>query len=201
MAWPTGRVCVLARPRSGALGVVSRRLLVHAELRPSATRLVDPTDNTVWVANYTGGTGSASPTYGVAEFNENGSLAQTFDYATQFTPPVPSNAIHEMPYAIAFCPTSGGSPANIVAVRFISDGTGEGQGEGGGYSTGGVLLGTQFVNTITNPDNMSCSSKGEIYTAADNGLLVYNVTGSEIGPPSNSFSGLTPSIRGVFVSY
>ncbi len=158
----------------------------------------DPVDRTIWVANYTGGSGVGA-NYGVAEFNENGSLAQTFNYATQFVAPV--NGSRELPYAIGYCVSSGGAPANIVAVGFLSDNSGQGQSEGGGYSSSGIEIGTQFVNTLTNPHAMSCASTGQIYVAADNGLLIYNVTGSEIGPATGAFSALKAPIYGVFAAY
>jgi DNA-binding beta-propeller fold protein YncE len=158
----------------------------------------DPTFDALWVANYTGGTGSLSPTFGVDEFTEGGVLESAFNYATQFTPPDANNAVHEMPYAIAYHSANGQSPATVT-VGFISDGTGLGKGELGTYLISGSLI-AQFGGGVTNPNAISSESNGDTYVADNSGLLIYNAAGAQIGPSSHAFTGLTAPIYGVFVS-
>lgn len=156
----------------------------------------DPLDNAIWVANYTGGGSSTNPTYGIAEFSPSGTIVQNYPTAntnppTPFAPPV--NTGHEMPYTIAYC-------GNALAVGFISDGSNSGSSEGGGYSTAGASLGSGYAGPITNLHAMACASNGNVYVAADNGLLEYaNATGTSVALPSGGFAGLTPPIYGVGV--
>ncbi len=155
----------------------------------------DSIDNTIWVANYTGGSASANPTYGVAEFSPSGTIVKNFPTAntnapTPFAPPV--NTGHEMPYTISYC-------ANALAVGYISDGSGSGKSEGGGYNTSGTLA-APYAGTITNLHATACDPQGNVFVAADNGLLEYNnATGAGIALPAGGFAGIKAPIYGVGV--
>jgi DNA-binding beta-propeller fold protein YncE len=156
----------------------------------------DATDNALWVANYTGGGSSVSPQYGIADFTAGGSLIANFPTAaspagTPFAPP--NNTGHEMPYWISYCGSS-------LAVGFISDSSGSGISEAAGYSTAGALLGAGYAG-ITNLHAMACAPAGNVYVAADNGLLQFNtVSGASVALPSGGFAGLTAPIYGVGVA-
>lgn len=155
----------------------------------------DSIDNTVWVANYTGGGASTTPTYGIAEFNPNGTIVKNFPTAntnapTPFAPPV--NTGHELPYTISYC-------ANALAVGYISDGSGSGKSEVGSYNTSGTLL-APYAGTITNLHASACDPSGNVFLAADNGLLEYNnATGASVALPAGGFAGLKAPIYGVGV--
>jgi len=155
----------------------------------------DSIDNTIWVANYTGGGASANPTYGVAEFSPNGTIVKNFPTANTnapapFAPPV--NTGHEMPYTISYC-------ANALAVGYISDASGSGKSEAGGYNTSGSL-GVPYTGTITNLHATACDPQGNVFVAADNGLLEYNnATGAGIAFPAGAFAGIKAPIYGVGV--
>jgi hypothetical protein len=169
----------------------------------------DSNDKTLWVANYVGAAimqinrsahfeGVAPLTLGVTQYNEDGTAAQTFNYSRQFV--VPAVASLE-PYAIAYCPAFGRTAA-AVAVGFIPFYGGRtAVSQIGTYTTAGVLVFGPFGGTTTNPHALSCSSQGQIFVAADNGLLKYSVTGSKNGPASGTFAGLTAPIYGVFANY
>jgi DNA-binding beta-propeller fold protein YncE len=156
----------------------------------------DPTDNVVWVANYTGGGGATNPTYGIAEFNPNDALVANFPTAnsippTPFAPPVNTGA--ELPYTISYC-------GNALAVGFISDSSGTGTSQVAGYTTSGALLGAPFSGALTNLHATACATGGNVYVAADNGLFEYNnTTGASVALPAGGFAGLTPPIYGVGV--
>jgi DNA-binding beta-propeller fold protein YncE len=161
----------------------------------------DPTDNSIWVANYTGGGSATNPTYGISEFTPSGTLMQNYPTAntnapTAFAPP--SNTGHEMPYAISYCLNTGTTPADALAVGYISDSSNQGQGEAGGYSVAGALAGSGYAG-ITKLHAVACAPNGNVFVAADNGLLEYSITGSSVGPTAGTFSGLTPPIYGVAV--
>lgn len=155
----------------------------------------DAIDDTVWVANYTGGNAAASPTYGIAEFNPNGTIVKNFPTAntnapTPFAPPV--NTGHELPYTVSFC-------GNALAVGYISDGSGSGRSEMGGYTTAGSLT-APYAGTITNLHATACDPQGNVFVAADNGLLEYNnATGASIALPAGGFAGIKAPIYGVGV--
>jgi DNA-binding beta-propeller fold protein YncE len=156
----------------------------------------DSIDNAIWVANYTGGGSAVNPTYGIAEYNPSGSLITNFPTANTnppipFAPPV--NTGHEMPYSISYC-------GSALAVGYISDSSGSGRSEAGGYSTSGSLLGTPFGGTMTNLHAMACAPGGTVFVAADNGLLEYaDATGTSIALPAGGFSALKAPIYGVGV--
>lgn len=156
----------------------------------------DSIDNAIWVANYVGGTASTTPAHGIAEFNPNDSLIMNFPSSNTnppmpFAPPV--NTGHELPYAISYC-------GNALAVGYISDGTGSGISEAEGFSTAGSPLGSPFGGTITNLHATACDPNGNVFVAADNGLLEYDdATGAGIALPTGGFAGLAPPIYGVGV--
>lgn len=156
----------------------------------------DPIDNSIWVANYVGGTSSTTPAHGISEWNPNDSLIMNFPSSNTnppmpFAPPV--NTGHELPYAISYC-------GNELAVGYISDGTGSGISEAEGFSTAGTPLGVPFGGTITNLHELACDPSGNVFVAADNGLLEYNdATGASVALPSGGFAGLMPPIYGVGV--
>ena len=100
---------------------------------------------------------------------------------------------HELPYAITYC-------ENVVTVGFITDGTNTGTSEAGGYDTSGNLLSAPFGGAITRLHNMSCTTNGYVFIAADNGLLEYNsASGASVALPAGGFAGLTAPIYGVGV--
>lgn len=154
----------------------------------------DSIDNAVWVANYTGGGAGANPTYGIAEFSPSGTIVNNYPTAntnppTPFAPPV--NTGHEMPYSIAYC-------GNTLTVGYISDTTNLGNSQAGGYSTAGTLLSAPFEG-ITNLHAIACAQDGNVFVAADNGLLEYNYeTGAAVALPG-SFTGIKAPIYGVGV--
>jgi len=154
----------------------------------------DSTNDSVWVASYPiGGT-----TNEVMDFTESLGIAQTINSTTQFLPPPPFTT-SEYPTAIAYCPSAG-----VIAMVFrnTSDsGGGEGQTYVATGASAGNSYGTGFVGTMTNPHAVTCSSNGEIFVAADNGLLEFNVGGSNLGPASGAFPKLTPPIYGVFAAF
>jgi hypothetical protein len=156
----------------------------------------DATDNTLWVANYVGGTGTANPTYGVAKFLEDGTVAATPYNPAQIQVPV-SNSNHELPYAITYC--SGGTFAGAFGVGFLSDSTGLGAGEAAGYlAATGTLLGGGLSPIVGNPRALSCSSTGDLYAATDSGLYIFNGTSLML---ESAPAGLTAPIFGVFAAY
>jgi DNA-binding beta-propeller fold protein YncE len=156
----------------------------------------DPIDNSIWVANYVGGTSSTTPAHGISEWNPNDSLIMNFPSSNTnppmpFAPPV--NTGHELPYAMSYC-------GNALAVGYISDGTGSGISEAEGFSTSGTPLGVPFGGTITNLHELACDPNGNVFVAADNGLLEYtDATGASVALPAGGFAGLKPPIYGVGV--
>jgi DNA-binding beta-propeller fold protein YncE len=156
----------------------------------------DAIDNALWIANYTGGGAIPNPTYGVAEFTPGGTLIANFPTAdtnppTPFAPPV--NTGHELPYSISYC-------GNALAVAYIGDSSGSGTSQAAGYGISGSLLGARFAGTITNLHAMACDPAGNVFVAADNGLMEYaDATGASIALPAGGFTGLKPPIYGVGV--
>jgi DNA-binding beta-propeller fold protein YncE len=156
----------------------------------------DSIDNTIWVANYTGGGSAVNPTYGIAEFTPSGNIVANFPTANTnppipFAPPV--NTGHEMPYSISYC-------GSALAVGYISDSSGSGRSEGGGYSTSGTLLGTSFGGAMSTLHAMACAPGGTVFVATDNGLLEYaDATGTGIALPAGGFAALKAPIYGVGV--
>jgi DNA-binding beta-propeller fold protein YncE len=97
-----------------------------------------------------------------------------------------------MPYTISYC-------ANALAVGYISDGSGSGKSEVGSYNTSGSLL-APYAGTITNLHATACDPQGNVFVAADNGLLEYNnATGASVALPSGGFAGIKAPIYGVGV--
>jgi len=156
----------------------------------------DSVHNTIWAANYA----YANAPYGVTEWNEDGSAAQTFNYASQFT--TPTYPAYNDPYWIAYCATAGNppAPANLVVVAFSSIGGNSGNGVVQTYGQTGAAVGSPFGTAIGGPRALSCSSQGRVYVAADNGLFVYDTSGNPISLPAGAFGGMTAPIYGVYVT-
>ncbi len=159
----------------------------------------DATDNALWVANYTGGAASATPAYGISEFTPSGTLIHNFPTGnsnppTPFAPPV--NSGHELPYAIGYCLGTGSTPANALAVGYISDGGNQGVAEAAGYDITGTLSGSGYPSP-TNLHALACAPGGTVFAATDNGLKEYGVFGGSLGPATTAFPGMTPPIYGV----
>jgi hypothetical protein len=163
----------------------------------AATNLAyDAISNTLWLASDIG----QSNSQGIHEFNADLSTAQTINSQTQFVPPAPFSAATDNPVAIAYCPNSGGGRVDLVIVGFAGFASGGGP-VAASYSTTGAGFSGAFTGTTGNIHAMSCSSLGQVFVAADNGLLEYNITGSAIGPATGAFPGLTPPVYGVFTAY
>ncbi len=158
----------------------------------------DSASDTLWVANYLGQSVAGE----ISEFTENLSPAQTINPATQFAAPGNLATVDD-PVAVAYCATSGNPPsaANVVPVGFIGNRSGAGAGAAQTYTTTGSALGQDYAGPVTNPHAISCSSFGEVFVAADNGLLEYDVTGGSIGPAAGAYAKLTPPVYGVYVAY
>ena len=161
----------------------------------------DSLDNTIWVANYTGGNASSTPTYGVAEFSASGTLVENFPVGSA-NPPAPAFAPplytgHELPYSISYC-------GNALAVGYISDGSGSGKSEASSYSTSGAQFGAPYGGSIGGAINnlhaAACAPNGDVFVATDISLQEYAAaTGAGIAFPAGAFAGLTPPIYGVGV--
>jgi len=105
--------------------------------------------------------------------------------------------------AVAYCAAAGGAPdtQSAIAVAFGAPKAGSRVvGAGQTYDTGGKPIGSSYVAKITNPHAISCSSRGEVFVAADNGLLEFTRDGAAIGSTRYSQS-LTAPIYGVFAAY
>jgi hypothetical protein len=104
--------------------------------------------------------------------------------------------------ALAFCPGDGdgADPAGALAVAFGEPRLGpHSVGTGRTYDAGGKPIGTFYGGKIVNAHAMACSSRGDIFIAADNGLLQYTVEGAKSG--SHSYSQqLTAPIYGVLAT-
>jgi len=149
----------------------------------------DSDDGTIWVANYASSGGT--PATGVAEYTPNGSSAQTFDYATQFSPP-PNTA----PYSITVCPAAATGGSTLVVVGYIDDGSGAGTASVQSYTTSGVFVGA-FAGPITKPYALSCTAQGFVFIADASGLYEMTADGANFGLVG-PFDGLTPPLFGVF---
>ncbi len=67
------------------------------------------------------------------------------------------------------------------------------------YNADGQPIGSSYGGKIVNARAMSCSSRGELFIAADNGLLQYTVEGAQ--GSSHSYSQqLTAPIYGVLAA-
>jgi len=157
----------------------------------------DATHDVIWVANLTGGSG-VNPTYGVAQFAENGSV--DFDAAAQFV--APGNT-HELPYAIGYCASASMGGTDYVAVGFQADNSGQGVALGAVYTTAGVLVGAfnPQLASSAQPNAISCSSAGTVYVAASDGLHTFSTSGTGVNLPANGFQGLVAPIFGVLAAY
>ena len=155
----------------------------------------DATDSWIWVANYTGG-GGLNPTWGVANFQEDGYLGQTIMPASQFL--APTTPSRELPYSIGYCASSQVNGTDYVAVGFLPDASNQGgTPQGGVYTTAGKLV-SAFSSLAAQPNAISCSAAGTIYVAANDGLHAYSTAGVSVSLPSGGFAGLTAPIFGVF---
>jgi hypothetical protein len=161
----------------------------------------DATHDTIWVANLTGGNG-VNPTYGVAEFQENDAVVQPpIVPATQFL--APSNPTRELPYAIGYCKGAGTGGADLVAVGFQADNSGQGGvAEGGIYTTAGapVAAFTPQLASAAQPNAISCSAAGSIWVGANDGLHAYTAAGALITLPLSGFKGPVAPIFGVLAA-
>jgi len=157
----------------------------------------DATDSWIWVANYTGG-GGLNPTWGVANFQENGYLGQTIMPASQFL--APTTPSRELPYSIGYCASSQIGGTDYVAVGFLPDASNQGgTPQGGVYTTAGKLVSAfKQPPLAAQPNAISCSAAGTIYVAANDGLHAYSTAGVSVSLPSGGFAGLTAPIFGVF---
>jgi hypothetical protein len=99
--------------------------------------------------------------------------------------------------ALAFCPGDG---AGALALAFGDPRLGPHSfGTGRTYDAGGQPIGTAFGGKIVNAHAISCSPRGEIFIAADNGLLQYTLEGTQA--ESHHYSQqLTVPIYGVLAS-
>ncbi len=159
----------------------------------------DATTDTLWVANYTGGSGVA-PSYGVAQFTEGAAVAQTINPATQFIAPMMPTS--ELPYSIAAC-VAATSPRDVVVVGFRPSGGSGGSPQGGIYATSGSLVApfTPQLAAAGQPNAISCSSTGVIYVASDDGLHLYSMSGAGVALPSGGFAALSAPVYGVLAVY
>ena len=96
--------------------------------------------------------------------------------------------------ALAFCPAGG------LAVAFGEPRLGpHSDGSGRTYDSGGQPIGASYAGKIVNAHAMSCSARGEIFIAADNGLLQYTVQGAQV--ESHAYAQqLTAPILGVLAA-
>jgi hypothetical protein len=154
----------------------------------------DPADNTIWISNFFGAAWGGPPEYGVGEYNEDGSVATNFNYATQFVPP--TDISQEQPYTIAFCPTLTKARKNVVVVGFTSVNYGNQRGEVQSYTTSGAPAGPPFGG-ITNANGLSCWHSGLVFVADQGGLLLYSLKGERQAIPAGWFAGMAPPIFGV----
>lgn len=145
----------------------------------------DADDNTIWVANYAGFVGA---NYGTAEYNENGTANQVFDFSTQFVSPNP----HTEPYSIAYCP---GTCGFKVWVGFIDDGSGQGTPIIAGYNTDGAAYSATF--SVVKPYQLAFDSQTYLWVADKGGLLQYGLGTSDNQAPAGFAAVLTPPIYGV----
>jgi hypothetical protein len=75
-----------------------------------------------------------------------------------------------------------------------------GAASGQSFDTAGKPIGSPYGSKILNPHGMACSSHGEVFVAADNGLLEYTLQGSPLNPSVFS-QGLSGPIYGVLAAY
>lgn len=106
------------------------------------------------------------------------------------------------PSALAYCSIAGGGtiPGAVIAVVFGRTNPAHHTGTGQTYDIAGKPLGPSYGGKIINPHGMSCSSRGEVFIAADNGLLEYTVRGA-IFPPAEDLQQLRSPMYGVLAAY
>jgi len=93
--------------------------------------------------------------------------------------------------ALAFC------PLGALAVAFGDPRLGpHSVGPGRTYDADGKPIGTSYGGKIVNAHAMACSARGEVFIAADNGLLQYTVQGAQ-GESHSLAQQLTAPILGV----
>ncbi len=150
----------------------------------------DGDNDTLWVANYAG---YANAPYGTAEYEEDGTTAQTFDLTTQFVAPF----AHSEPYAVGYCPTNCGAAESIkVWIGFIDDGSGEGTPLVQAYYTdGGVVAGVQLP--LVKPYQVSFDSLGDVWVADKGGIWEPNFLLFDNNVLASMSDALTPPIYGV----
>jgi hypothetical protein len=158
----------------------------------------DSDDNTIWVANYVGSPGGDF-TEGTAQYNEDGSVARTFDLRTQFVSTNP----HCEPYSIAYC-NNVNCGAFKVDVGFIDDGSGQGTASVGLYTIDGGTLSSLTTTgpdgnstySVTKPYQLAFDSQANLWIADKSGLIWFLPFVGNGLPPG--FSGaLKPPIYGV----
>jgi hypothetical protein len=168
----------------------------------------DPIDGTIWVANDTNGSG-VNPIYGVAEFTGAGAHAQPLNPASLFQAPTLPTTV--LPYSIGYCASPARSGTAYVVVGYLGDNSGNGIDEGGIFTTGGESVApfSPPLGITAQPNAISCSSTGQVYVAANDGLHIYSATanpgvsviGGEEPMPAKGFQGMVPPIYGVYAAY
>jgi hypothetical protein len=102
--------------------------------------------------------------------------------------------------ALAYCPGAGDGALGSLAVAFGASGLGPRSVDTARtYDAGGKPIGTSYGGKIVNAHAMACSSRSEVFIAADNGLLRYTVQGAQGGAHSSA-QQLTAPIYGVLAA-
>jgi hypothetical protein len=102
------------------------------------------------------------------------------------------------PIALAYC--NSGGDGGAIAVVFSNKKTQSTPGAGQTYDFAGKPIGNSYGGTVVNPHAIACSSHGEVFVAADNGLLVFDLQGIP-KPPPGALQALHDPIYGVLVAY
>jgi len=105
------------------------------------------------------------------------------------------------PLALGLCstPGDGTSPVDAIAVAFANTKPGR-PGTGQSYDRAGKPIGASYSGKIINPHGLSCSSRGEVFIAADNGLLEYTLQGAVL-PPAGDLQQQGSPMFGVLAAY
>jgi len=104
--------------------------------------------------------------------------------------------------AVALC-TEGvddAPPLTVIAVAYTGLGAGSHLGSGQTYDVAGKHMGASYGAKILEPRGISCTSSGEVFIAAQNGLLEYTLQGAAISPPGE-LGGLSSPLRGVLAAH
>jgi hypothetical protein len=108
------------------------------------------------------------------------------------------------PSALAYCSVGGDGASAAEAIAVVFGGTNSGHhgsaGTAQSYDVAGKPIGSLYGGRIFNPHGVSCSSRGEVFIAADNGLLEYTVQGS-IATPLGDLRQLSSPVYGVLAAY